>query len=87
MNFLDFMQKIYAKNVNMQKLSVFNYDKKVNVFVRQLKGTKKDENVFSVFPPLGFVLFRSTLENFWQKALFAFFLTSVYFSCKKHLII
>ena len=41
MNALDFTQKIYAKNVNMQKLSVFNYDKKRKRFCTLAKRDEK----------------------------------------------
>ena len=44
MNALDFTQKIYAQNVNMRELSVFNHDEIRKRFCTLAKRDKKNKN-------------------------------------------
>ena len=43
---------MYARNVNMQMLSVFNYDRKLKRYYVHAKTTKANENAYCVLPLL-----------------------------------
>ena len=43
--------QLYAKNMDTQIISVFNYDENRKRFCTNAKWTKADKNVYSVFQP------------------------------------